>query len=78
MSEKEIQAQPVEDLVPYYLDHEYPGRAMLLGSKLRPSIQARLEQLLQEHKDTFACSHENMPEIDLAMMCHLLCLNPKH
>ena len=38
MSEEEIRAQPVEDLVPYHLNHEYLNRAVLLGLKLRSEI----------------------------------------
>lgn len=43
MPEEEIRAHPVEDLVPYQLDPEYPDRTVLLGSKLRPNLRKELE-----------------------------------
>lgn len=75
VSEEEIRAQSVEDLVPYHLDHEYPDRSVLLGSKLQLEIQAGLEQFLRKHKDVFAWSHDDMPGINPAVMYHQLCLN---
>ena len=68
--EEEIRAQPVEDLVSYQLDPEHPERTMMLGSKLNPDVRAKLERFLQNYKNVFAWSHEDMPGIDPAVMCH--------
>ena len=59
--EEEIRAHPVEDLVPYQLDPEHPKRTVMLGSKLKPGIRAKLERFLQDHKDDFAWSYKDMP-----------------
>ena len=50
----------------------------MLRSKLDPDVQAELEHILCDHKDVFAWSHEDMPGINPAVMCHRLCMNPKH
>ena len=50
----------------------------MLGSNLRPDIRAELEQFLHEHRDVFAWSHEDMSGINPTVMCHQLCVNPKH
>ena len=76
--EEEVQAHPVEDLVPYHLDPEHLERTVMLGSKLVPGTQAEIEQTLREHKNVFAWSHEDMPGIDPAVMCHQLNIDMKH
>ena len=43
LSKEGSQAQPVKDLVPYYLDLEYSDMIVLLGSKLRLEIPVKLE-----------------------------------
>lgn len=68
--EEEIRAHPVEDLVPYQLDSKHPERMVMLGSRLIQGTRAALEGFLREHKDVFAWFHEDMPEIDLVVMCH--------
>ena len=76
--EEEIRAHPDEDLILYQLDPEHPERIVLLDSKFNPDIRAELEHFLQDHKDVFAWSHEDMPGIDPAVMCHQSCVNPNH
>ena len=76
--EEEFRVHPAEDLVPYHLDPEHSERGVMLGSKLHPDTQAELEQFLREHRDVFAWSHEDMPEIDPAVICHQLSVNPRH
>ena len=76
--EEEVRAHPVEDLVPYQLDTGHLERTVMLESKLCPDVRAELKQFLQEHRNVFALSHEDMPGINPAEMCHQLCINPKH
>lgn len=36
-----------------------------------------MKQLLMEHRYVFTWGHEDMPEIDLAIIEHHLCMDPK-
>ena len=68
--EEEIQTHPVEDLVPYQLEPEHPNKTVMFGLKLNLDTRAELELFLREHNDVFVWSHEDMPGIDPAVMCH--------
>lgn len=46
MPEEKIRAYPIEDLILYQLDPEYPDRTVLLGSELLRDIREELEQFL--------------------------------
>ena len=60
------------------MDNEHLEWTVMLESKLSPSTRAELEAFLWEYKDVFTWSHEDMLGIDLAMMCHHLCVNQRY
>lgn len=68
--EDEVRAHPIEYLIRYQIDPEYPERTVMLESKLYSNIRAELEQLLHDHMDVFGWSPEDMPGIDPTVMRH--------
>ena len=70
--EMERSSSPVEEMESIKLDDQHPERTVHIGSQLPRSLQDQLVDLLKEHKEVFAWSHEDMPGIDPSIIVHRL------
>ena len=62
--ETEKRGSPVKELESTKLDDQHLECTVQIGSQLPGSLRDRLVNFLEEHKDVFAWSHEDMPGID--------------
>ena len=76
--EKEKRGGPVEELESIKLDNQHPKCTVQIGSQLPGSFRDQLIGFLKEHKDIFAWSHKDMPEIDASFILHRLNVNLVH
>ena len=74
--EKEKMSGPVEELESINLDDQHPKRTIQIGSHLPGCLRDELISFLREHKDVFAWSHEDMPEINPSIIVHRLNIDP--
>lgn len=71
-----MQAEANEPLELVTLHSNRSNATIHIGTRLSPEYKKTLKQLLIEHKDMFAWSHENMPGIDNVITEHRLCVDP--
>lgn len=64
--------EPLELVV---LDQDQPKAMARIGTKMDPKTRQALNELLVEHKDVFAWSHEDVPGIDNVVVEHRLCVD---
>ena len=78
--EKEIKRRggPTEKLKSIKLDDQHLERTFQIRLQLPRSLRDQLVDLLKEHRDVFAWSHEDMPGIDLSVIVHRLNVNLTH
>jgi len=69
-------AEPVEGLEEILLDNSKPNRTTKINTLVNPMVHQALKTFLKKNLDIFAWSHEDMPEIDLAIMVHRLNVSP--
>ena len=68
----------IEDHTEVKLDSTDPDRLFLLGSLLPKPEKTELLDLLLKNKEVFAWTPYEMPDIDPAVMCHKLNVDPNH
>lgn len=59
------------------LDLSRPKATARIGTKMALEMRGATQQLLIEHHDVFTWSNEYMPKINLEIMQHHLCVDPK-
>ncbi|XP_042944783.1 uncharacterized protein LOC122278664 [Carya illinoinensis] len=62
----------------YYLKMKFPTDSGVVELRVPPKDREALKQLLIEHMDVFAWSHEDMLGIDNNIIEHRLCVDPAH
>ncbi|XXG77287.1 hypothetical protein AAC387_Pa08g1467 [Persea americana] len=68
----------IEDLTEVRIDTADPNKFFLVGSQLPETEKTQLLDLLLENKEIFVWTPYEMPDIDPAVMCHKLNVNPNH
>ena len=80
LREKEMEKRDglLEELKSIKLDHQHPELTIQIGSQLPGSLWDHLVDFLKEHRDVFALSHKDMPDIDLWVTVHRLNVDPTY
>ena len=51
---------------------------MKIRAGLELEMKMKVTQFLKDNQDVFACSHEDMPDIDKEVIVHRLSVDPRH
>ena len=78
--EKEIKRRggPIEELESIKLDDQHLEPTFQIRSQLPRSLRDQLVDFFKEHRDLFAWSHEDMPDIYSSVIVHRLNVDPTH
>ena len=76
IEEQRAVTELVEGLEEILLDNFRPEQTTRIGTFASPPVRQALTAFLKENQDVFACSHENLPRIDLLIMVHRLMSQP--
>ena len=68
--------KPTEELEVIVLDDEKPHKTTCIGTKMDGTIRESMIKFLKSNLDVFAWTHDNMPGIYPATICHKLNVNP--
>ncbi|XP_042974738.1 uncharacterized protein LOC122306375 [Carya illinoinensis] len=74
--QQHVEANEPLELVTLYLDR--PRTTTQIGTQVPSKDKEALKQMLIEHRDVFAWSHEDMLGIDNNVIEHSLCVDPAH
>jgi hypothetical protein len=68
--------EPTEELEVIALDDDEPSKTTSIGTKMDRTIREALIGFLKSNLDVFAWTHDDMPGIDPATICHKLNVDP--
>jgi ribonuclease HI len=68
--------EPTEELEVIALEDEEPSKTTSIGTKMDRTIREAMISFLKSNLDVFAWTHDDMPGIDPATICHKLNVNP--
>jgi hypothetical protein len=68
--------EPTEELEVVVLDDEKPHKTTSIGTKMDETLRESMIKFLKSNLDVFAWTHDDMPSIDPATICHKLNVNP--
>uniref|UniRef100_A0A2N9HDB7 Uncharacterized protein n=1 Tax=Fagus sylvatica TaxID=28930 RepID=A0A2N9HDB7_FAGSY len=68
--------EPTEELEVIVLDDDEPSKTTSIGTKMDKTIREAMINFLKSNLDVFAWTHDDMPGIDPATICHKLNVNP--
>uniref|UniRef100_A0A2N9H452 Uncharacterized protein n=1 Tax=Fagus sylvatica TaxID=28930 RepID=A0A2N9H452_FAGSY len=68
--------EPTEELEVIALDDDEPSKTTSIGTKMDRTIREALISFLKSNLDVFAWTHDDMPGIDPATICHKLNVDP--
>uniref|UniRef100_A0A2N9F5Z7 Uncharacterized protein n=1 Tax=Fagus sylvatica TaxID=28930 RepID=A0A2N9F5Z7_FAGSY len=68
--------EPSEELEVIALDDDEPSKTTSIGTKIDGTIREAMINFLKSNLDVFAWTHDDMPGIDPATVCHKLNVNP--
>uniref|UniRef100_A0A2N9FUY8 Uncharacterized protein n=1 Tax=Fagus sylvatica TaxID=28930 RepID=A0A2N9FUY8_FAGSY len=68
--------EPTEELEVIALDDGEPSKTTSIGTKMDGTIREAMISFLKSNLDVFAWTHDDMPGIDPATICHKLNVNP--
>uniref|UniRef100_A0A2N9ICY4 Uncharacterized protein n=1 Tax=Fagus sylvatica TaxID=28930 RepID=A0A2N9ICY4_FAGSY len=68
--------EPTEELEEIVLDDEKPSKTTSIGTKMDKTIREAMISFLKSNLDVFAWTHDDMPGIDPATICHKLNVDP--
>uniref|UniRef100_A0A2N9F6T8 Uncharacterized protein n=1 Tax=Fagus sylvatica TaxID=28930 RepID=A0A2N9F6T8_FAGSY len=76
IDEGHILVEPTEELEEIVLDDEKPSKTTSIGTKMDRTIREAMISFLKNNLDVFAWTHDDMPGIDPATICHKLNVDP--
>uniref|UniRef100_A0A2N9ICH8 Uncharacterized protein n=1 Tax=Fagus sylvatica TaxID=28930 RepID=A0A2N9ICH8_FAGSY len=76
IDEGHILVEPTEELEEIVLDDEKPSKTTSIGTKMDRTIREAMISFLKSNLDVFAWTHDDMPGIDPATICHKLNVDP--
>uniref|UniRef100_A0A2N9GWC8 Uncharacterized protein n=1 Tax=Fagus sylvatica TaxID=28930 RepID=A0A2N9GWC8_FAGSY len=68
--------EPTEELEEIVLDDDEPSKTTSIGTKMDRTIRETMISFLKSNLDVFAWTHDDMPGIDPATICHKLNVDP--
>uniref|UniRef100_A0A2N9FZB4 Uncharacterized protein n=1 Tax=Fagus sylvatica TaxID=28930 RepID=A0A2N9FZB4_FAGSY len=68
--------EPTEELEMIALDDDKPSKTTSIGTKMDRTMREALISFLKSNLDVFAWTHDDMPGIDPATICHRLNVDP--
>uniref|UniRef100_A0A2N9HJR6 Uncharacterized protein n=1 Tax=Fagus sylvatica TaxID=28930 RepID=A0A2N9HJR6_FAGSY len=68
--------EPTEELEEIVLDDDEPSKTTSIGTKMDRTIREAMISFLKSNLDVFAWTHDDMPGIDPATICHKLNVDP--
>uniref|UniRef100_A0A2N9H4D6 RNase H type-1 domain-containing protein n=1 Tax=Fagus sylvatica TaxID=28930 RepID=A0A2N9H4D6_FAGSY len=68
--------EPTEELEVIALDDDEPSKTTSIGTKMDRTIREAMISFLKSNLDVFAWTHDDMPGIDPATICHKLNVDP--
>uniref|UniRef100_A0A2N9F391 Integrase catalytic domain-containing protein n=1 Tax=Fagus sylvatica TaxID=28930 RepID=A0A2N9F391_FAGSY len=68
--------EPTEELEVIALDDDEPSKTTSIGTKMDRTIREAVISFLKSNLDVFAWTHDDMPGIDPATICHKLNVDP--
>ena len=78
MLDREVVAEPMEELQEVPLSADNPEQTIKVGADLSQHNRDQVVSYLRAHQDIFAWRHEDMTGINPEIMCHRLNVDPKH